>query len=507
MTTVFGSLHPIAGVHDEAAYLLQARIFATFHWYAPARPLPRFFEQFHVFVTPVLAAKYPPGQSLLMVPGVWLAMPALVPIILAGVTGIFVYLLALRLSNEWVALLTWILWTTSRGVLRFLPTYLSQTTTSALWVAGWWALLRWRETAERRWLIVLAMCIGWGTITHPYSWVLFAIPTGVVVTVITARRRLWGDLKPGIVIGVACLAILGVQAQGITGSAFRSPWTVYAETYFPMDGFGLRTSRAQPLRELPPDMKEWGDHLRSLHEEYTLRNLPYQLVRRLVIIAGDAWGLGRWPLALFALVGVLSASTEVLFALASCAIVIGGFLFFVFYPGWSAYYVELLPVFAYITALGIWRTFAFVRSHRLRAGQFSPAASSPGAAVAVLLFIMLTIPRLVESVSWGREFQLDRRREQVSFRLGASKLPGKQIVVFVRYGPTHNVDRSLVINAPDLNAMRVWAVHDRGLDDLHLIRLAPDRVPYLFDGARNSFTQIDTAELAAEAKSRLSSGS
>ena len=506
MTTLFGSLHPIAGVHDEAAYLLQARIFATFHWYAPARPLPQFFEQFHVFVTPVLAAKYPPGQSLLMVPGVWLGMPALVPVILAGVTGVFVYLLALRLSNEWVALLTWLLWTTSRGVLRFLPTYLSQTTTCALWVAGWWALLKWRETAERRWLIVLAMCIGWGTITHPYTWILFAIPTAVVVTVIAGRRRLWRDLKPGIVIGIACLAILGVQSQRITGSAFRSPWTLYSETYFPMDGFGLRTSRAQPLRELPQDMQVWGDRLRALHEQYTLRNLPYQFSRRLIIIAGDAWGLGRWVLALFALLGVASASTEVLFALASCAIVIGGFLFFVFYPGWSAYYVQLLPVFAYITALGLWRAFALVRSPPLRAGQVSSAVSSPGTALAVLLFLILTIPQQAEAVSWGREYQLDRRREQVSFRSGVSKLPGKRIVVFVRYGPNHNVDRSLVVNAPDLDAMRVWAVHDRGLDDLQLIRLAPDRIPYLFDGSRNSFTQIDTVELAGEAKARSPTG-
>lgn len=462
MTTVFGSLHPIAGVHDEAAYLLQARIFATFHWYAPARPLPQFFEQFHVFVTPVLAAKYPPGQSLLMVPGVWLGMPALMPIILAGVTGVFVYLLALRLSNEWVALLTWMLWTTSRGVLRFLPTYLSQTATCALWVAGWWALLRWRDTAERRWLIVLAICLGWGAITHPYTWILFAIPTGFVVVVIAGRRRLWGHLRGGIVIGIACLAILAVYSRKITGSAFRSPWTVYAATYFPMDGFGFRTSHAQSLRELPPDMKIWGDRLRAFHEQYTLRNLPYQLVRRLVIIVGDAWGLGRWLLALFALLGIVSVSTEVLFSLVSCAIVIAGFLFFAFYPGWSAYYVELLPVFVYLTALGLWRAFALVRNPRLGLAQNWPVATAPGAALAVLVFAVLMVPQFVKSISWGREFQLDRRREQISFRSGVSKLPGRRIVVFVRYGPNHNVDRSLVVNSPDLQAMHVWAVHDRG---------------------------------------------
>jgi len=125
----------------------------------------------------------------------------------------------------------------------------------------------------------------------------------------------------------------------------------------------------------------------------------------------------------------------------------------------------------------------------------------------MLIVAVLIAPQLVESVLWGRDYQLDRRREQVSFRSGVSKLPGTQIIVFVRYGPNHNVDRSLVINSPDLAAMRVWTVHDRGPDDLQLIRLAPKRIPYLFDGFRNSFTRIDTVGLAAPAKSNSSKGS
>src|SRR6266851_3338561 len=61
---IWGGLHAVPASHDEAAYLLQARIFGTGHWTAPGRPLPEFFEQTHVFVTPVLASKYFPGHSL-----------------------------------------------------------------------------------------------------------------------------------------------------------------------------------------------------------------------------------------------------------------------------------------------------------------------------------------------------------------------------------------------------------------------------------------------------------
>ena len=139
---VWGSLRPLPGIHDEAAYLLQARIFASGHWTAPGRPLPEFFEQFHVLVTPVLAAKYPPGHSLLLTLGQLLGFPPLIPLLLNGLTGALVYLLSARLAGPLVGLLTWLLWLLAPMNLTYRPTYLSNVTTGALWVASWWALLR-----------------------------------------------------------------------------------------------------------------------------------------------------------------------------------------------------------------------------------------------------------------------------------------------------------------------------------------------------------------------------
>src|SRR2546423_577932 len=52
------SLDQPGGKHDELAYVLQSRIFAAGHLAAPAPPLPEFFEQLHVLVTPRLAPKY-----------------------------------------------------------------------------------------------------------------------------------------------------------------------------------------------------------------------------------------------------------------------------------------------------------------------------------------------------------------------------------------------------------------------------------------------------------------
>src|SRR2546423_1254716 len=135
----WGSLNQIAAYHDEAAYLLQAGIFASGRWTAAARPLPEFFEQYHVLVTPVLASKYWPGHSLLMVPGVWLGLPGLVPVLLSGLAGALCFALARRVAaSPWVALVTWLFWTSAPGGLYWRGARFSEITTSALWLVGWW---------------------------------------------------------------------------------------------------------------------------------------------------------------------------------------------------------------------------------------------------------------------------------------------------------------------------------------------------------------------------------
>ena len=60
MGWIWSGSHFIANIADESAYVLQAQIFSKGAWTLPARALPEFFEQMHVFVTPFVAAKYFP---------------------------------------------------------------------------------------------------------------------------------------------------------------------------------------------------------------------------------------------------------------------------------------------------------------------------------------------------------------------------------------------------------------------------------------------------------------
>src|SRR6185437_5677751 len=97
----WGTLHELPLVHDEAAYLLQARLFAAGKW-SDSAPIPEFFEQPHVLVAPRYAAKYPPGNSLALAPGIWFDRPGLMPVVILGIAGALTFALGRRVVNAWV---------------------------------------------------------------------------------------------------------------------------------------------------------------------------------------------------------------------------------------------------------------------------------------------------------------------------------------------------------------------------------------------------------------------
>ena len=187
----------VARVHDEAAYLLQARIFATGHWTAPSPPLPEFFEQYHVFVVPRYAAKYPPGHAIFLVPGIWLGLPGMMPVLLGAIAAALIFMIVRRLANGVVAFWTWLWWITTPLVLWALGSYFSQSTSIFAWMLGWYALLRWRD-GEERWLLLVAGCVAWLAFTRPLTAVAYALPTGIYVLLRVARTRQYATLARAI---------------------------------------------------------------------------------------------------------------------------------------------------------------------------------------------------------------------------------------------------------------------------------------------------------------------
>ncbi len=485
LSYAWGSWNEIPVVHDEASYLFQAKIFAGLRWALPSPPIPEFFEQFHVFVAPTYASKYPPGHALLLVPGVWLGVPGLMPVVISGVTAALVFAIARRLVNGAVALITWFVWISAPFVLWVMGSYFSQTTSALAWMLGWYALLRWRE-GEERWLLVVAASVAWLGFTRPLTAIAYALPIGVYVLWRVVKAHRWASFARAMALGSAMLLVIPLWSAKTTGSWRTTPYSLYSKLYFPWDAPGFGLDSTPPSRALPPDMAWIHANTSQPHIGYVPSALPQAFAERSMQVGRDMWGFTRLILVAFALIGLLALSAELLFAIVTGVLLLGVYLSFFHSPTWSIYYAELQPVLAFLTALGVWtvlRARTVAEARRPSAGVTPETRGALGAGLIPIAAVALLV--LVPVVKERSEQGIATRTYQRDFVKAVRSIPVEKSIVFVRYGPNHNPHLSLVYNEPWLDEARTWIVYDRGPDNLRLMAKAPDRMPLLFNEARH----------------------
>lgn len=473
---VWGSLSPVPVMHDEWAYWLQADQYAHLHWKAASPPAPEFFEQLYVLVTPVFAAKYPPGYAMMIAPGFALGLPALMPLLAAGLTGALVFALARRVAGSLTGALTWVLWVGTFGNLRFRAAYFSETTTSLCWLVAWWALLEWRETRRTRWMVALALSVSWGAITRPATMFVFAIPVGVVVVRDVIRTRRWRDLVTGLAAGFLVLGILPLWNAGTTGSWKTTPLSLYTRQYLPFDIPGYTVDDTPPERALPPEMERVRSFLHDIKQTQATAPAWVTAFERGGLLFRDTFAGWRLPFALAFLLGLGALGAPGWFALGSSALLIVAYLSQAHTADWVVYYLETIPVLSFTAAIGAARALRAV-----------PAAKVPRwlAPAAAAVFAAL----LATDVLVARDTLARISAEPRLFREAVARLPKKPNVVFVKYSPRRNMHIALVENRGMLRDAESWIVHDRGPDDLRLYAAAAGRTAYVFDEATGEFRE------------------
>lgn len=486
VTWLFGSLSPLPWVYDEAAYLLQAKIFATGRWSVPGPPVPEFFEQLHVLVTPKLVPKYPPGHALLLVPGISVGASGLVPIVLSGVTGALVFGFARSLADGWTALLTWVIWTTAPVELYIRPSYLSQVSTTLIWLLAWWCLARWRRDGGAAWLAGLAALAAVGVLTRPVTAIAFLVPIAVEVLAQVCRRRTWAELVPATAVALPILAVAPWWSWATIGQVYPTPYSEYSRIYTPWNLPGFSIDRSPPLRPEIPAVRRFRTEWLPVHEAHTVPRLPAIAASRLAGIAETFWGDGavpdrnplpplRWLLFGAALLGLAGAGAEVRVVLWCGAALFVAMLSLASRPLWTVYYLELSPALAFLSARGARRIAEWIGRRATALGSMS----GPALLVAGLL---VAVPGSIDRLLRARQQHVDLRTVPTELARAIDSLPGKA-VIFVQAGPAHRPHESYVVNEPDLEGRRVWLVHDRGGDNARLLALVPDRTPYRFDPA------------------------
>jgi hypothetical protein len=492
---VWAQWSPVPVVHDELAYVLQAQIFARGRWALPSPPLPLFFEQPYVLVEPALASKYFPGHSLLLTIGALLGWLPLVPLVLQGIAGSLVFVLARRITNGGIALMTWVVWLFTPIVLYFGPTYYSEATTIVCWLAGWYALLEWRASRRRAWLLAVAVCTGWCVITRPLTGLAYAIPVGIVVLGDVIRGRRWRDFVLAMVAGVLVLGIIPLWSVKTTGDWRTTPLERYTRDYMPYDlpGFGMITT--PPARTLNPEFVHLNEVFGSLHPGHTPAALPRIAMERARHLADAVWGWSRGTFAVFALVGLAVVRGPGAFAVANAVLLFVTYLSFGTTPTWTLYYYESIPAYAFLTAVGLAWLAALVGTRRIpRAGELSSWRLPRWSLALVGGAIVLWLPGLAAARNIRRQ-HASHRVHLVQFARLRESLPGARAILFVRHSPLHNPHETLVQNVADPDAERLLVVYDRGAaENARLLALMPDRTPYLFDEANRRVFRYSSGE-------------
>src|SRR6476620_3449745 len=346
----WGQVHPSGLLHDELAYVLQARLFSHLRWTAPAPPMPDFFAQPHVLVDPVVASKYPPGHSLLLALGDLVGLPALAVAALAALRAGLTFALARRLTNSAVALGTWVLLFHGQS-LYFAASYFSETTSGAMLLVAWYALLRWHQEGGRGWMALVALAVGWCAITRPFSAALFAAPIAFVVLRQLVRTRQWRELAVGIAVGTGVLAILPLWSARTTGDWRVSPVAVYMRDYMPFDRPHFGYDSTPPRLTPPPDLAFVNASLDSVQRAHTLAAVPQIAKERVEFLALQSWWDPKVEGGL-ALLGLATAPLAALVGAASVVVLFVGYLAHPTWPSWTIYYMEIAPVLAFYAVCG-----------------------------------------------------------------------------------------------------------------------------------------------------------
>jgi hypothetical protein len=479
----WGQLHPVGLLHDELAYVLQAHLFSGGRWTAPGPPMPEFFAQPHVLNDPVVASKYPPGHSLLLALGDLVGLPALTVAALAALRGALAFAIARRLTNGAIALGTGVLLMHGQS-LYFAASYFSETTTGAMLLVAWYALLRWHQEGGRGWMALVAFAVGWCAITRPFSAALFALPIAFVVLRGLGRTRRWRELGVGLAVGTAVLAILPLWSARTTGDWRVSPVAVYMRDFMPFDRPHFGYDSTPPRRTPPPDLAYVNASLDSVQRAHTLAAVPDIARERWKFLAMQSW----WepiPETGLALVGLATAPAAVLIGAVTALIVFVGYLAHPTWPSWTIYYMELAPVFAFYAVCGFAVVLRALAREPERAWEWS---RGPRAAFALLVALVLCVPMLRIELRFNRRQHLGNANYPSRFQLAVAQMPERSIL-FVRHAKWHEAHWSLVANDPIFATSRTWIAYDRGDSaNAALLRRAPGRTAFLFDEAYRSIS-------------------
>lgn len=239
---------------DSAAYLFQAKLLAGGSLSASAPPEFGFSPSPHVNIyRERWFSKYPFGTSLLLVPGVLLGVPWIVPALATGLTLLLFHEIVRELYDTRVAALALGLAFISPTTLLMGATLLSQPVSRLCMAAFLYGTLRAlrKGPAVRRgpWAALAGFALGYGFNTRPLVALVFGVATAGWLSVLLVRRADRVDLARAALACAVPAAVMLVLFFAWNAHLTGDPWltTYHALQRADRMGFGLRGEGYAPF--------------------------------------------------------------------------------------------------------------------------------------------------------------------------------------------------------------------------------------------------------------------
>ncbi|PYV44019.1 MAG: hypothetical protein DMG06_08295 [Acidobacteria bacterium] len=463
-------------MHDEYAYIFQAETFANGKLYYPPPVHPEFFDAFHILTEKIYASKYPPGHALILVPGLLLGVPMLMPLLLSMGSLMVLYFWVKEIKDQDFALISTGLLAISPLQIQMATSYLSHSTTLFFLLLFAYSL---RNSFERRSLgypVIAGIAIGIAFITRPLTAFAVASPFIFYFFFLAIRKAREGKkhgLKIISLMSLACFPFLIIffgYNTILMGSPLKFPWTEYTQRYMPADNFGFGLTENSRLEQLSPRKADfYQDYVQRLKRDYTFGGAIWQLlVERLpdtLRASDDSIGLVLFlPLA-------FSLPMAIYEKLMLWSVIFLFLAHFFYYGGLPRYQFEAIPFIIYFIVRG---TYALLKLLKKTDGNLIRS---------FLVWHLLSGAIYVFSFKMLGEFNLKRdfTRYHSAFRDLVNNAGPEPKVIFVRYQPKHNYHFDLINNEPNLQASRNIFVLDLGGENQKLMRCFRGRSFFLFD--------------------------
>ncbi len=218
---------------DETAMLFQAKNLAAGRLWAPAPPMPEFFDaEFVIARPPKWYGKYFLGQSIALVPGVWIGMPWLVHPVLIGLAVWLTWMLGRELFNDKVARVAAVLMVLSPWRLYTGGVMMAHAGSLVMMLLLGVGLARVvRDPSRWGWALTAGVGLGLACNSRPLTVIGMGLPMAAAAAWAMPWRRLPARTVLAFAGSVAVFAVIFFAYNAaLTGSPLKTPFGQWSAT-------------------------------------------------------------------------------------------------------------------------------------------------------------------------------------------------------------------------------------------------------------------------------------